>query len=81
MKDKKKKASIRLKYQVLQMKKHIQKNQISYKHISRLTDIDAKTIWSFVNGYSNGGNALTFLMIADSIGYEIDVKLKNQQNE
>jgi predicted XRE-type DNA-binding protein len=76
MNEKKKKASVRLQYQILQMKKHIQKHQISYSDIGKDCGIHAKNVSNFINGVTKGGNALTFLMIAESIGYEIEVKLK-----
>lgn len=81
MNDKKKKASIRLQYQILQMKKYIQKNQISYSDIGRDCGIHAKNVSNFINGVTKGGNALTFLIIAESIGYEISINLINKNNE
>lgn len=76
MNDLKQNAEKRLNYQILLMKKHMQKHQISNAEVSRLIGVDTKTIWRFINRKSKGGNSLTFLMIAEAIGFEININLK-----
>jgi len=71
----KQKASKRLQYQVLLMKKHIRLNKISIKEISIKSGIKSSIVWKFFN-VSKEPSALTFLMIAEAIGFEININLK-----
>lgn len=74
--EQKQKASKRLNYEILQMKKYMLKHQISNVEIAKKSGITAPNVWRFINRKSPEPSALTFLMIAEAIGYEININLK-----
>jgi len=76
MSPQKEKASKRLNYEIILMKKFMQKHQISNKEIAEKSGITAPNVWRFINRKSPEPSALTFLMIAEAIGYEISINLK-----
>jgi len=76
--DAKKRASIRLNYEIIQMKKYMQINKISNVEVSKKSGITTPNVWRFINRKSQEPSALTFLMIAEAIGYEISINLKTQ---
>lgn len=78
MNPQKEKAIKRLNYEILLMKKYVQKNQISNKEISLKSGIPTSIIWKFINGKSKEATALTFLMIAEAIGFEININLNKK---
>ena len=81
MSPEKQKASKRLNYEILKMKQYMLKHQICNTEIAKKSGITAPNVWRFINRKSPEPSALTFLMIAKSIGYEISINLKNKNNE
>lgn len=75
MSPQKQRASIRLKYQILQMKKYMMKHGIDNTEISKRSGITAPNVWRFINSKSDEPSTLTFLMIAEAIGYTIDISI------
>lgn len=69
----KKKASIRLNFEITKMKEYVLKNGISQSVISGKSGITQPNVWRFLNKKSPEPSALTFLMIAEAIGYEIKI--------
>lgn len=65
----------RLQHQILHMKKHVRKNQIHYSEISELTGITASNVWRFFAMKSKEPTAITFLLIAEAIGYNLKIEL------
>ena len=81
MSPEKQKASKRLNYEILKMKQYMLKHQICNTEIAKKSGITAPNVWRFINRKSPEPSALTFLMIAEAIGYEISINLKNKNNE
>jgi len=73
MSPEKQKASIRLNYEILKMKRFMLKNKICNTEIAKKSGITAPNVWRFINRKSSEPSALTFLMIAEAIGYEIKI--------
>jgi len=76
--EKKKIASKRLNLEIIKMKKYMQKHQICNTEIAKKSGITAPNVWRFINRKSTEPSALTFLMIAEAIGYEISINLKEK---
>lgn len=72
----KEKASKRLNYEILKMKQYMQLNQISIKEVSNRSGVPSSMVWKLINKKSNHVTCLTFLMVAEAIGYEISITLK-----
>lgn len=77
MSPEKQKASKRLNYEILKMKQYMLKHQICNTEIAKKSGITAPNVWRFINRKSPEPSALTFLMIAEAIGYEISINLKS----
>lgn len=76
MSEAKQKASIRLNYEISKMKEYVLRNGISQYLISEKSGITQPNVWRFLNRKSSEPSALTFLMIAEAIGYKIEINLK-----
>lgn len=74
MSPQKEKALVRLKYQIMLMKKYMLKNQICNTEIAKKSGITAPNVWRFINSKSPEPSVLTFLMIAEAIGFEVEIK-------
>ena len=74
--EQKQKASKRLNYEILQMKKYMLKHKISNVEVAEKSGITAPNVWRFINRKSAEPSALTFLMIAEAIGFEININIK-----
>ncbi len=72
----KQKASIQLSYIVTQMREHCRKNKIRYDEIQDKTGI--KNISRFMNNKVPTPNVITFILIAEAIGFEVNVTMKSQ---
>ena len=79
MSPQKQKASVRLNSQIMKMKQFLVKNQICNTEIAKLSGITAPNVWRFINRKSPEPSALTFLMIAEAIGYEISITMPEQK--
>jgi transcriptional regulator with XRE-family HTH domain len=70
----KKRTSTRVEYQILKMKQHIRINKITHQEISDNSGVARANIWRFFSGKSKEPSILTFIAIAESIGYEVSIK-------
>lgn len=73
MSPEKQRASIRLKHEIMKMKRYMLLNKICNTEIAKRSGITAPNVWRFINSKSSEPSALTFLMIAEAIGYEIKI--------
>lgn len=78
MSPEKQKASLRLNSEILKMKQYMLKNQICNTEIARKSGITAPNVWRFINRKSSEPSALTFLMIAEAIGYKVEIINTNE---
>lgn len=71
----KRKASVRLRYEITMMREYLKKKGIEYKQIAELSGITAPNVWRFLECKSPEPSTLTFLLIAEAIGYKIDISM------
>lgn len=70
-----KKANIRLSYEISRLRKHCKSRGIKYADIQKKTGLG--NISRFMNNKLQHPNFITFLLIAEAIGYEIKIEIRN----
>ena len=70
-----KKANIRLSYEISRLRKHCKSKGIKYSEIQRKTGLG--NVSRMMTNKSPNPNFITFLLIAEAIGFEIKIELRN----
>ena len=73
--DKKNAALLRVTYEILMMKKYCQKNQITQQQIADKSGITQPNVWRFLNMKSAEPSIITFILIAQAIGYKVKIEM------
>lgn len=64
-------------YHVMKMREHCRRNKLDNAQIAKTKGLHTPMVWRFINRTSPEMTMVNFFLVAEAIGYEITIKLKD----